>query len=227
MPLDKILNRDSCRDFFFIQIGACDGVFQDPIVDLIKELSWRGIFVEPVKYLFDSLVSHYSGREGFIFENAAIADHEGTETFYFIDPCHFGELPDYVKGIGSLDKYSWMNYPRTDEQKKWYLESIDPYMIKTLVPCMTLGGLCRKHRVNSLDLLQIDAEGYDSEIIQQVDFEHLMPSIISYENKHVTDKAGTERFLRAKGYELKIQGGETIAVRSDSKHLVLDSKDFE
>src|ERR1700692_184685 len=56
--------------FFFVNIGANDGVAGDPLVDLIRHNGWcKGIFVEPVSFLFERLRKNYGSSDRFIFEN--------------------------------------------------------------------------------------------------------------------------------------------------------------
>jgi len=59
---------------FFVQVGSNDGVQGDPIHDLIvSRESWRGIFIEPIDFLFQRLRKNYGEAERFVFENVAIA----------------------------------------------------------------------------------------------------------------------------------------------------------
>ena len=59
---------------FFVQVGANDGVFRDPLHEAIRaNQSWRGIFIEPLKEPFDRLTVNYAGYGNrFTFENVAI-----------------------------------------------------------------------------------------------------------------------------------------------------------
>lgn len=47
------------KDFFFIQIGAHDGIMDDPIHEWIERFGWRGIFVEPQSAPFNRLKTGY------------------------------------------------------------------------------------------------------------------------------------------------------------------------
>ena len=53
---------------------------------------------------------------------------------------------------------------------------------RTEVPSLTFESLCRKHGIGELDLLLIDAEGYDYEIIKGIDFERHRPRLLIYES---------------------------------------------
>jgi len=65
------------KGFFFVEIGAHDGISGDPIHRHIIKYKWKGILIEPVKYLFDKLVAYYKRQNNLIFENVAIGDKNG------------------------------------------------------------------------------------------------------------------------------------------------------
>ena len=57
-----------------------------------------------------------------------------------------------------------------------------PVFFETLVPCLSLKDLLLKHNLEKVDFLHVDAEGYDFEIIKQIDFSsRFRPLLICYE----------------------------------------------
>ena len=64
-------------DFFFVQIGAFDGVTADPIYELVRCQDWRGVLVEPQVEACERLQENYAGQDGLQFFNVAICDHDG------------------------------------------------------------------------------------------------------------------------------------------------------
>ena len=55
---------------FFIQVGANDGVINDPLHPLVKSLKWQGILIEPQQRVFkDRLLKVYQDIPGLAFEN--------------------------------------------------------------------------------------------------------------------------------------------------------------
>ena len=61
----------------FVQVGANDGSFVDPIRPYIVECGWRGILIEPQPDVFEKLVSNYADyKEQLAFENVAISSGE-------------------------------------------------------------------------------------------------------------------------------------------------------
>src|SRR5271157_3744519 len=85
--LDLVLYRvaSSVPDFFFVQIGANDGVCCDPIREYVIKSHWRGLLVEPVPFLFRRLVENYRDEPQLIFENVAVAPHDGAMTLYTVN----------------------------------------------------------------------------------------------------------------------------------------------
>jgi hypothetical protein len=58
---------------FFVQVGSNDGLQGDPIHDfIVSRQSWRGIFIEPVYFLFQRLRKNYGDAERFVFEHVAL-----------------------------------------------------------------------------------------------------------------------------------------------------------
>lgn len=185
---------DRQKDFFIVEIGAHDGISGDPIHGYIIKYKWKGILAEPVKYLFDKLVSNYKGQENLIFENVAIGDKNETRDLYRLKQSG-DNMPSWYDQLGSF---------RLDVvlKHKDSIPKIEDYLITERVNCVTLKDLLQKHNMTKVDLLQIDVEGYEYEIIKSIDFNAIRPKIIHYENKHlnINDHKECIALLKAKGY---------------------------
>jgi hypothetical protein len=72
------------RDVFFLQVGANDGLMDDPIHFLVRKYGWCGVLLEPDPQLFKHLKENYSGVDGPILVNAALSPINGKTTFYRI-----------------------------------------------------------------------------------------------------------------------------------------------
>src|SRR5258708_7482529 len=57
------------------------------------------------------------------------------------------------------------------------------------VRCATVASLLQEYGLAHCALLQIDAEGYDYQIIQSIDFRTVQPLIVRFEQVHLTDRA--------------------------------------
>src|SRR6266481_6003650 len=58
------------KDLFFIQIGANDGVSNDPLYKFVIEYGWAGILVEPLPQVFEVLRRNYADKPNLKFLNA-------------------------------------------------------------------------------------------------------------------------------------------------------------
>ena len=87
------------------------------------------------------------------------------------------------------------------------------------MPGVTLDALLAKHGLHALDLLQIDAEGFDWAVLQTLDLAKVAPTVIQLETGHLSrpDLGRFARHLNGHGYDLYYGGhqGDAVAVRGD------------
>jgi FkbM family methyltransferase len=189
---------------FFIEIGANDGEQLDPLAPYVRTLPWSGILVEPAPYIFERLRRNHAENERIALERAAIAESDGWQPFYCVvevdDPVRQG-LPEWYDSIGSFDRTTILGHGNE-------IPDIEDRLVRIDVPCMTFESLCRKHDVTRLDLLLIDAEGYDWNIIRSIDLSIRHPRLLIYEHEHLpeADRARCEGMVREAGYELAALG---------------------
>jgi FkbM family methyltransferase len=146
--LDLAIRSRTHDDFFFVQVGAHDGVSYDPIRMYILEYDWKGILVEPQRGVFDALQENYKDCKNLIFENCAITDADGPVNLYRPKEEREGQSqPDTMATV----------FPQhfKDNQET------------ETVAGLTLLSLLQKHKVQRLDFLQSDAEGFDDQIVRQ------------------------------------------------------------
>ncbi len=192
-------------DFFFVQIGSNDGVIHDPLFQYINRYRWKGILVEPIDYYFERLKANYKDNPQLLFENVAISEKQEIRDFYRVKE-ELDFLPAWSKGLGTF-------YPQVLLKHRWLIPKLKNYIVKERVSCISLKQLFERHRVEKIDLLMIDTEGYDSEIIKQLDFDTIKPSIIIYEHKHLKtiDKKTCELLLEKQEYFLSKHFSNTMA----------------
>jgi FkbM family methyltransferase len=83
-----------------------------------------------------------------------------------------------------------------------------PYRIEAVrrVRCAPLSQILREHDVSPVDLLTIDAEGYDFEVLQTLDWTVTRPHVVLIEqfSRDMEGLVGTEthRYLHDRGYRL-------------------------
>jgi hypothetical protein len=81
------------------------------------------------------------------------------------------------------------------------------------VACHTVGSALRAAGMNDVDLLQIDAEGYDWPIIRSIDFSQIRPRVIRFEYRHMTARHADEclLLLASHSYRFVIETRDIIA----------------
>ena len=167
---------------FVLQIGAMDGVRFDPLFPIVTVGGWRGLIVEPLPDLYRRLVDNHRGHSGFEFVNVAVTEANGVRPIYRVDPeaIRDGRTPDWAVGISSFfnDRNSLGGVLTSAED----FARVKPFVIQEEVQCVTLPELLSSHRVERIDLLQIDTEDYDYRIIQQMDFARHRPAVIHLEH---------------------------------------------
>jgi hypothetical protein len=125
-------------------------------------------------------------------------------------------LPSWVKQTASFDKENILKLkygmpshgvPAIPQIE----EFIRTVRIKTVNFETVLGMIPRD---SSLELLQIDAEGFDWEVIKLFPFRRAKPSIVRYEHMHLSAEArrAAASLLRGQGYTLLAEKSDTTAV---------------
>jgi FkbM family methyltransferase len=195
------------EDFYFVQIGANDGMRYDPLRALILEHHLRGLLVEPLPDAFAQLRKNYAGEPQLLFENAAVASENGEKTLYRIRPS--APVADWVHGLARFDKASIIRTARE--------LGVEQYVEEVRVPALTFGALLQKHRVGQITLLQIDTEGYDYEVLKMAFAANVCPEIIHYEFINLSPSAGlaAHRLLADKGYRFLDEDKDTLAIREE------------
>jgi len=182
------------KDFFFIQIGAFDGMTDDPIYELVRAQQWRGVLIEPQLEAFELLKKNYDSQPGLQFYNVAIGAQDG-------------EVSLYTRAGGMVQAASLEAHLMNKPGRRRRVDCRQ-------VPCWTFATLLEKAQVpNHVDLLQIDAEGADFEIIQAIDFRLFKPTIIRYEHMVLCerDRNACLQLLAQHGYRFLLEDNDTTA----------------
>lgn len=186
------------KHFFFVQIGANDGKSSDPIRSYVAEYHWSGLLVEPQPRVFDRLKENYASEPNLRFVNAAISRENGRQKLYSVaTDCLATRMASFDREL--LAKQLPLGTP----------------IVELEVPAITLQDLLTTNGVDSIDLLQIDVEGYDFEVVKMIDFEKWRPTIIHYEHRHLSmsDRTACEELLAGQGYRLHLSGVDTTAIQ--------------
>lgn len=204
-PVLPLLVREhlaSGRPFYFVQVGANDGVLDDPIRELVIRHSLPGLLIEPLPDLFDKLQHNYRGQAQLRFENAAVLPHAGEVTIHRVKPD--ASVHAHWHGIASFSRANLLAQGVPAE----HIES-------QAVRGAPLGDLLARHGVRDVSLLQVDTEGFDAEVIRSAFAAGQRPAIINYEHCWLTPdvRHATKVLLDREGYAFIETGKDTLALR--------------
>lgn len=199
------------RDINFIQVGAADGLRNDPFREFILK-GWRGILVEPLPDVFRLLQRNYVRQKDYlIFVNAAITTAENL-SFWGISEEFMKTLPLEER----LDYQRKASFDRAHVEHYFADKSLCRHITEVKIQCLTMSALLEKHWNDApVHLLAIDAEGHEPDIINSIDFKAFRPEVIFYEDHTLAAdaKRSVEATLHDNGYQLKRILGDTVAMR--------------
>lgn len=192
---------------FFLQIGANDGFTGDPLHPVITrgDTRWRGVLVEPVAHLFAQLSQRHAENTALRLERAAIGERDGTTVVHRLTRASADSL--WLEQLPSLAR-------EVVEGNAIQFGKDASALVEEEVPSLTVATLLRRHAITRLDLLVIDAEGWDWRVLRQFDFKALRPKLILYEHQHLQpeERAAAHQFLERSGYNFaETQEGDTLA----------------
>ena len=181
------------KNVFVLQVGANDGVSSDPIHPFVKNYKWQGLLLEPLPDIFEKLQRNYQNRAGVVLCNAALSDGDGSMTFYRIKPGP--DIPEWCNGVGSFSRETILSH-------KDRFPSIENHLVEQTVQALSFSAIVEKHDIKRIDVVMIDTEGYDYEVLKQIDFQRFRPSLVIYEQIHLnaTVKKASIELLNKAGY---------------------------
>ena len=195
------------RDVFFLQVGANDGLMDDPIHFLVRKYGWWGVLLEPDPQLFERLKENYSGVDGPILVNAALSPINGKTTFYRIRMDE--KMPNWCALLGSFRREVILS-------NKNDVPEIETHIVEDRIESISFHSLVARYKPPRIDLIVIDTEGYDLEILRQLDLIRFRPDLIVYEHKHLNERERTiaADLLIANGYSVQSTAwANTVAMR--------------
>ena len=202
-PLDQLFYKHLHKDFFFVQIGANDGISHDPIYHLVTGEKVSGIALEPLPDIFKLLVKNYSGYPGVKLVNKAIHSTRKEMDLYLVN----------TKAGGHRKRVRCIESFRKDNHRLSGIHEDD--MITVTVKCISFDKLLIEHKITHIDLLQLDTEGYDAEILRMIDFQKIRPGIISFEHGLHDGIMSKEEFQEIESMLMK-QGYDIIILKRDA-----------
>jgi FkbM family methyltransferase len=199
------------KQITLLQVGACDGETSDSINKYIKEGVINAFLVEPSAVNFNKLEKYYQHRpKNVTLINAAIGSSNGKQSFYTIK-----------------DEGRWKDNGWARQLASFYKEHLTKHGIldneihEEQVDCLTLASLIDRYKIDDLNILVVDTEGYDGEIVKMALNQNILPTFIAFENVQLVktykqkDLLDLYKLIEQKGYVWSHDRINTMAVRKD------------
>ena len=170
--LEKFFSEDLVKTV--VQIGANDGKRFDNLNAYIKKYSPKAILVEPIIEHYNELKLNYINYENVFFENSAICANNEINFLYKVESSKSKLYGEHIKGITSFNKSHLIKHGVSRNHIK-----------KEIVNSISFSTLIKKYTIKNLDLLVIDAEGYDANILMDFFSTTQLRPLIIFEYIHI------------------------------------------
>jgi FkbM family methyltransferase len=208
--LDRYARANS-GNFSFLQIGASDGLRNDPVRDFVVRDRWGGVLVEPLPDVFPLLEKNYARlakRGNLRFVNAAVSSRSASLPFYTFQKSFLSAKP--LEGrLHLLRKASF------DRTQVLAFAGREENIAVIVVPCIGIRDLLAKHFPEGrLSLLALDVEGHEQEILAEIDFAAIQIGAILFETWNLGERRDAVfGLLRENGYRIDEAEGDALAIR--------------
>ena len=198
--------------YSLILIGAHNGSKTKSIVEWGASVG-QVLLIEPVPWLFASLVEMYAGNPAITLLSAAISETDRDEITFFAPKPNANSVEPYGDQLGSLERSHAIDH------NPQFSDAVEEITTRAI----SLSSLFAQYEIEYIDTLITDTEGYDARILAAFPFRHFRPRQIMFEFKHSdgTFHIGQRLahllvILEAHGYRTRVIDAENcIATRVD------------
>ena len=163
--------------FELVVLGAHIGVHIRDEISKIKNSPI--LLVEPVPHNVDAIKENLKEFKNIIIEPVAISNINEKKDFYFVKGNSINKLKKHwASGIGSFDK----NHLISHRSKRFLIEDND--IDKVVIETLRFKDLIKKHSITEIEKIIIDVEGFEYEILSDIDLEEIKINSIMFEYKH-------------------------------------------
>lgn len=205
-----------------IQVGANDGVSNDPVSSYMRGFRGRAVLIEPEPDAFQKLQANWAPVPSNVsLINCAIAERDENIVMYRIAPEKHAEYRRYYKatanawGITSVDHSHVLTFLNKVVGHVIPANEIEKWISRLDVDAISVRTLIDKYSIEYVDLLQIDTEGYDYQILKQFLALDMLPNIINFEFKNLnsSDQKNVLSDINARSYSTWKHSGDLLAFR--------------
>jgi FkbM family methyltransferase len=164
---------------YFVEFGACDGIYLSNTFLLETYYGWNGLLVEPSKYYNKILKTKRTAE----IDDLCVADKTG-KTVSFL------EIPG-LQGLSGIEEYAY--FDAHTETRRSMGQTYD-------VETISLNDLLDKHNApDVIDYISIDTEGSELSILESYDFSRKF-KVLSIEHNETINRGPLENIMKNNGY---------------------------
>jgi FkbM family methyltransferase len=211
-PVVRDLAQKSGRSLRLLQVGANDGEREDPVAQLIRLGIVEAILVEPLPQMCEKLHHLHKDNPSVTVVQCAVGPSNGEMPFYYMEDTLGSDLSVY----SSLDR-DYIEQQRVNEIKIGERESLvrQIEIRSSSVAVRTVAELVKERGWKGLDVLVVDAEGFDDKIVGSVlrDGPTVDCIFFEYSNLPFAEFSAITTDMKSAGYKLAQSGKDILAVR--------------
>ena len=197
----------------FFQIGTNNG--NDNFRKLVKDQKPDiVILVEPNINLIDEIKQNYYNIQNvYIYNNAVYYNNDDTIELYI--PAKNGIMGskadnNLIYGTGHFSLLPMNDWGEKDD------------MVKILAKSITFDEICNNHNIVDIEYLQIDTEGFDTEILKMIDLSKYKIKMIRFE-KWLFDSKNFTRYHNDLSNELGKNGFDIIINKLVNHNYIINN----
>jgi len=202
--VEKIIKDNQFKKI--IQVGSNDGITDDYLKEIIEKYNLNGILLEPAPEPFKKLKINYQKIDNVFLVNKALDKKSSIKSFYTVDKKYLHFYHENISVLSSFDKNHLI---------KWGVKSNHISLIT--VECISWEKLFELNNFKDVQIICIDAEGYDHVLVENLLNETQVRPVIIFEWVNIPNKELREilSLLVERDYKfLKFQK-DLICYRSD------------
>ena len=191
------------KNGFYVDVGAHDGITFNNTLYFEKNNNWNGINVEPIKLIYDKLISN---RPNNINLNYAICNNDGETDFL----CNIG-YTEMLSGI--KDNYDYRHHQRLEKENREMSSTTEVIKVNT----KKLETIFDENNISHINYLSIDVEGAEYEVIKSINFDKVFIDIIGFENNYHDTSIPIVNYLEQNNYiVINISDSDIFMINKDS-----------
>ena len=192
----------------YVQVGANDGMIDDPMRDRASSGVWDAVLIEPSSVYLSELKALYRDNPNVKLLKTGISDSTGTLDLFRMDERYADKYPVYLRGRASLDRNVLISTMRRSS------EYSDKHIVAEQIQLEKLQTILGRMRVGRVDVLVVDVEGHEQQVFDSLDLAKTTPKLIFYEHKHLAraDNRDLVRKFESAGYSVVRLRQDTLAV---------------